>query len=180
MKFVFLVLSFAISAGESSASADFAALKNALHKTSENIEKNADLEKIGNALYEQLRPRAKITNMELSPNEVDLKVREYVEQQYVPVFIDNYSRIYTELREAGKDFTNCKNPEPIDPESDVLKALCVEKDGEAAIVRYMTNGYSQGWSETLVFLLELEADKTTLIEILLQLREGVEAHVPGI
>jgi hypothetical protein len=175
--FVLLLL---ISAGEASASAAFATLKDTVHKASENIEENADRERISNALYEQLRPRANITNMELSRDEIDVKVREYVYQQYAPVLIDNYSRIYGELRGANKDFTDCNNPEPLNPGSDVLKALCIEKTGESAKVSYMTNGYSQGWSETLVFLFEIGADKATLVEVVLQLRDGVKAHVPGI
>jgi hypothetical protein len=173
------LLLVAISAAKASASPDLAVLKIALHKASEKIEENADSEKISEALYQQLRPRAKVTNMELSESEVDLKVREYIEQQYAPVLIDNYSQIYGELRKVNKDFTNCENPEPLDPRSDILKALCVEKDGESMRVRYLTNGYSQGWSETLVFLFDLEADKATLVQTVLQLGEGVEAYVPG-
>ena len=175
-----IVLLLVISAGESSASAAFVALKDAIHKASENIEENSDQVKISNALYEKLRSRVNITNMELSQSEIDVKVREYVEQQYAPVLIDNYSTIYGELREAGKDFTNCKNPEPLNPGRDVLKAMCIEQAGEAVYVKYMTNGYSRGWSDTLVFKFELEDYKATLVEVVLQLRQGVKAHVPGI
>jgi hypothetical protein len=78
------------------------------------------------------------------------------------------------------DFTNCKKPEPFNPASDVLKALCIEKNGEAVDVRYITNGYSQGWSDTLDFRFEIEEGKATLTEVVLQLREDVKVHIPEI
>ena len=177
---IFVCLLFVVVSSDSSAAVDFGSLKNAIHQASMNIEENADLIKINDALYEQLRPRANVTNMELSGSEVNAKVREYIEKNYAPVLIDNYSTIYGELRAANMDFTNCNKPKPFNPASDVLKALCIEKNNEAVDVRYITNGYSQGWSDALVFRFEIEEGKATLIKVLLQLREGVKVHVPEI
>jgi hypothetical protein len=176
----FASLLLVVVTSDASAAVDITALKDAIHQASNNIEENVDLGKINDALYEQLRPRANVTNMELSRSEVDAKVREYVEKHYAPVLIDNYSTIYGELRAANMDFTNCKKPEPFNPASDVLKALCIEKNGEAVDVRYITNGYSQGWSDTLDFRFEIEEGKATLTEVVLQLREDVKVHIPEI
>lgn len=155
--------------------------KAALHKVSKNIEQYSNHELISNSLYEQIRPRANITNKELSPDQIDKRVRKYVSEKYAPALINNYSKIYSEMRKANKDFTSCEKLVPIKPDEDVLKSLCLKEQNNILKVQYMTNGYSQGWSKSAVFVFRYVKGTAKLVSIELQpVDEGVKAYVEGI
>jgi hypothetical protein len=151
-----------------------------LHAASQSIYKYSNLERITESLYAQIRPRAKVTNKQLSEKQVDEKVRKYVAEKYALALIGNYSIIYGELQSQKKSFSNCDDIEPIKEKEDILKALCLRKLEGAIKVQYMTNGYCKGWSETAGFIFSSIADKLQLVAIELYLKEGAKAYVEGI
>jgi len=151
-----------------------------LHKASNNFGKSVDFGSVVNSLYEQIRPRAKITKENLSSNEIDTKVKKYVKEKYAPALIGNYSQLYSKLKSAKKDFSSCKTLEPIEPGKDVLASLCTKKIDKSIHVLYMTNGFGQGWSKSVEFIFRKSNKDLLLSAIELQLKEGVKAHVDGI
>ena len=155
-------------------------LKLNLHSSSENIEDHVNWKEINYSLYKQIRPRANITNDSLTEEQVNEKVREYVKEKYAPVLVKNYSQIYSELKSANGDFSDCNEIVPIRQGDDVLKSLCVMNEGSSVIVQYMTNGYSRGWSKSLVFVFELEDESLQLRSIDLQMDDASKAYVKGI
>ena len=151
-----------------------------LHKASSNFDQSVDFDSVVNSLYAQIRTRAKITNKNLSSNDIDTRVKDYVKEKYAPALIGNYSQLYSKLISARKDFSNCDNLEPIEPGKDVLASLCVKQKDDSIHVLYMTNGFDQGWSKSVGFIFRKSSKGLLLSAIELQLKEGVEAHVDGI
>ena len=155
-------------------------IKNKLHFASNNFEQSVDHDSVVNSLYKQIRPRAKITKKNLGSEEIDKKVRTYVIEKYAPALIENYSHLYSKLKEEKKDFSSCNTPESIDSGKDVLISLCVEQSNNSIQVLYMTNGYGRGWSKSVVFIFKMTGNTLLLSAIELQLKEGVKTHVEGI
>ena len=151
-----------------------------IHKSSVDIENYSNNEAIQKDMFIQLRSKANITNKKLSSNEIDKKVREYISKSYAPILIKNYAQIYSEMIKENKDFSNCKNPVPIKPAKDILKALCLKEDNGNYKIQYMTNGYSQGWSVVASYLFSKAQESQKLIAIDLQLKKGIKAYVEGI
>ena len=144
------------------------------------VENSINHESIADSLYEQIRPRAKITNKELSSEEIDKRVKKYIAEKYAPALISNYSQLYSKLKTAKKDFSSCDNLEPIEPGKDVLASLCITQQNDSVLVQYMTNGFGRGWSKSVVFVFRRSRDSFVLSAIELQPKEGVKAYVEGI
>ncbi|MBV1911779.1 MAG: hypothetical protein KUG78_20975 [Kangiellaceae bacterium] len=151
-----------------------------LHETSSNLKQHLDHESIVDSIYEQIRPRAKVTNNELSTKIIDEKVRKYIVEKYSPALIGNYEHLYLKLKSAKKDFSNCDDLKPINPNDDVLMTLCVIVKVDDIHVIYMTNGYSRGWKKTLDFIFTQTEKNLSLSSIELQMGDGVQAYVEGI
>jgi len=151
-----------------------------LHKASESIKSSANYKLITASLFGQIRPRANITKEELTTEEIDKKVHTYVSEKYAPVLIKNYSQIYLSMKQQGKDFTDCNSPIPIKESEDVLQALCYVAEGDGVKVRYMTNGYSQGWKIAAIFQFGETSGGYELIAIDIQLTDGQKVYVDGI
>tara|TARA_B100000749_G_scaffold280568_1_gene277298 strand:+ start:454 stop:999 length:546 start_codon:yes stop_codon:yes gene_type:complete len=162
------------------ASDDQSELKLALHNISGNIDKFTNYELVNNSVYEHIRPRANITNKELSSKEIDDRTYKYVSEKYAPILVKNYSQIYSEMRQENKDFTQCESYTPIKPNEDILKSLCLEYLNGNVTVKYMTNGYSQGWSTAASFSFSYINGVTELTSIELQSAEGQKFYVEGI
>jgi hypothetical protein len=151
-----------------------------LYSVSDNIEKATNYKSVVESLYQQIRPRANITNKSLSQKQVDIKVRQYITDKYAPALVMNYQHIYSQLRGNGGEFSDCGNVTPIKSGEDVLKALCLSGNNGHIKVSYMTNGYSQGWKTSAIFVFNAVNNAFQLSAIELQLKDGVKAYVEGI
>lgn len=151
-----------------------------LHNASNNFEQSVNHESIVDSLYDQIRPRAKITNNKLSTEEIDERVRMYVTEKYAPALIGNYTHLYSKLKSEKKNFSSCDDIEPINADNDVLVSLCVKQHENIVRVQYMTNGFGRGWSKSVVFIFKPNKNTLLLSAIELQLKEGVKTHVEGI
>lgn len=149
-----------------------------LHRVSADIQRHADIAKIVDALYQQLRPRARITDPALTAALVDERVRRYVAEKYAPALIQNYAQIYGEMVATKKNFSACEHPQPFDETADVLKALCVIEGADSLRVQYLVNGYTRGWRTTAEFV--FSADGEWLQAIVIPLEEGAAVFVEGI
>lgn len=155
-------------------------IKIMLHKVSSNIEQSIDHNAIVDSLYKQIRPRARITNKTISSPEIDKRVRKYIKDKYAPALIANYNYLYTKLKSAKKDFSDCSHPEAMESGKDVLTALCVEKYHDSVHVPYLVKGLDHGWSKSAVFIFKISGRTLLFSGIELQLGEGVKAYVEGI
>lgn len=151
-----------------------------LHKASQNIEKFSNYKLINESLYKQIRPRANITNHQLSKIQIDEKVRKYIALKYAPALVGNYSHLYALLHSSKKEFSNCNHITPINPNEDILKSLCFIKHKGSIKVQYMTNAYSKGWAKSAGFVFSTIEGKLQLIGIELHLKPGTKAYVEGI
>ncbi|MDO6568169.1 hypothetical protein Q4561_13940 [Alteromonas sp. 1_MG-2023] len=151
-----------------------------LYDSSENIDNTINRESVVESLYQQIRPRANITNKSLSQKQVDSKVRLYISDKYLPALVMNYQQIYFQLRASEGQFTSCDNATPINYDDDILKMLCLNENDSHMEVVYMTNGYSQGWKTSATYGFTIDNDEYELTFINLYLKEGVSAYVEGI
>jgi hypothetical protein len=151
-----------------------------LHKVSESINQHANNESIVESLYKQIRPRANITNTKLSEKQVDGIVRGYIAKKYAPALINNYSSIYSKLKDSKKDFSKCDNLNEFSMNENVLMALCIKQQSDSLRVHYMTNGYGKGWAISSIFVFAIKENLLTLSSIELQMKEGQKAYVEGL
>jgi hypothetical protein len=177
---ILIVLSLTFAFTLSQAANEKAEVIAQLHEASQSIDEHSNRERITESLYNQIRPRANVTNKQLSEKQVDEKVREYVAEKYAPALVGNYSTIYGELQSQKKSFSSCEDIAPIKEKEDILKALCLRELEGSIKVQYMTNGYGKGWSETAGFVFTSIAGKLQLVAIELYLKEGATAYVEGI
>ena len=151
-----------------------------LYISSDNIENSVNNESVVESLYQQIRPRSIITNLALSQQEVDIKVKEYVSIKYMPSLLMNYRHIYSQLRANNGELHSCENAKPIQIDSDILKKLCLKGDDSHVQVIYMNNAYLQGWKTSATYVFSMVKEKYELTSIDLHLKEGVNAYVEGI
>jgi len=125
---ILITLSLTFAIALSQAAGENAEVISLLHEASKNIDKHSNYEKITESLYSQIRPRANITNKQLSEKQIDERVRKYIAKKYAPALVGNYSVIYSELQKRNKSFSSCDNIAPIEEkEKNILKALCLRK-----------------------------------------------------
>lgn len=181
MKFKLLAtFTLAICSASLFASNTQSKLRAEFHRAAENINQFSNLELINNSLYEQIRPRANVTNRELTSEQINQLVRKYISEKYAPALIKSYSHIYSKLKGAKKDFSSCEKLEPIKHDEEILSSLCLEEQNDTYKVQYLTNGYSQGWKKTAVYIFNYTGGAFELVSIELQLNEGTKAYVEGI
>lgn len=151
-----------------------------LHKTSESINQYVNNESIVESLYKQLRSRANITNTKLSEKQIDDIVRGYVSKKYAPALINNYSYLYSKLRDLKKDFSNCDNLDQFSMNENVLMALCIKQQSDSVQVYYMTNGHGKGWAISSIFIFAIKENLPILSSIELQIKDGQKIYVEGL
>lgn len=162
------------------ASEKHSALATALMRASDSLESHVDHESVTQSLYEQLRPRAKVTRKDLTKRQIDQRVREYVARKYVPALVGNYAHLYAQMRNAGHSFSDCARPRPIDVGDEILKCLCVRGNPQAVQVKYMTRGHSKAWEDVVIFEFSKVTTEYHLTGIDLGMSKGQQAYVDGI
>ena len=90
--------------------------------------KYIDKKFIVDSIYKSFRPYIKITNKNLSKEEIDKRTRKYIENSYFPVLVKNYTQIYEDVIDDGNTITFCNNKtfSNLGEDSVVSISLCVD------------------------------------------------------
>jgi len=151
-----------------------------LHSISNNISQHSNFELITQSLFEQMREYVDVKNSDLSSMEIDVLVKQYIAESYAPIFVRNYSQIYSELRKENKDFSDCEDLIPFKDNVDVLQSLCLKKEGILIQVQYWTNGYKQGWSKSITYNFKKSSGLLELVSMEIPLSKNQKVHIPNL
>jgi DNA-binding protein Fis len=117
--------------------------------------KYIDIESITDSIYDQLRPKVKITRLELSKSEIDNKTRAYIQSTYVPALVKNYIQLYESIKASGNTITTCNDKlfSPMSKGSNLHISLCVSKiELNKSYVKYFSKLTNQPEKETVEFV----------------------------
>jgi hypothetical protein len=158
----------------------FASSTDMLHKASSDIRHNADTKAVVESLYTQMRPRVLIHNTSLDSAIINQKTKEYIQNRYAPMLIANYAHLYNKLVYARKNFTLCKDPQPIDVNASLQQALCKVKQDNMLIIRYLTRIPPNAWKISVEYHFLKQKETLILKAIQLSLPPKVKVRIEGI
>ena len=108
-------------------------------KSSQGNFQAVNQEAVIESLYRQIRPKVKISKINLSEQEVDKIVIKYIESTYYPVLVQNYIMIYRSMKKSKADILKCEKASYFESSQNILATLCVEENSvHKTLVNYKT------------------------------------------